>query len=212
MKEKESVISLTLSLALCAVYLKTMIRAFTLITLTLLIALSAEASDLILSGGLDYAAPTDIQSGADQHWTGDSGTVFGLTLDIPFSEIPFSFETGVLLRSSKSERVDNGSTLTRSGAWTDIPLIVYYHFDPYFALGAGGYWGFLRSGDVVSASESPDSGLILTLRARFHLSDPIAITADARYLHGLSNLSSVPGNTFNSRSVQVMLGVLYPLF
>ena len=212
MKEKERVIPLTLFLAPCAGYRKIMLRIMTLILAAHVFTPNAQASDLILSGGLDYAAPTDIQSGSDQHWTGDAGTVFGLTLDLPFSDIPFSFETGVLLRTSKSERNSNGSIFTNSGSWTDIPLLVHYHFDPYLSLGVGGYWAFLRSGNAVSSSESPDSGLLLSLRARIHIADPISIIADARYLHGLSNLSSIPGNTYNSRSIQMMIGVLYPIF
>jgi hypothetical protein len=212
MKEKENVIPLTLSFDSHASYLKLMLRIVSLIALLFLPLSETHASDLILSGGMDYAAPTDIQSGSDQHWTGDAGSVFGLSLDLPFSDIPFSFETGLFLRTSKSERVANGSTLTSSGSWTDIPLLVHYHFDPYLALGAGGYWGFLRSGNAVSPSESPDSGLLLNLRARIHIADPISIIADARYLHGLNNLSSISGNTYNSRSIQIMIGLLYPIF
>jgi hypothetical protein len=189
-----------------------MIRIFVLLLLGIHPFLNALASDLILSGGLDYAAPTDLQSGTDQHWTGDSGSVFGVALDTPFSGVPFSFETGIFLKSSKSERTSGSTVLQSTGAWTDIPLLVHYHFDPYVSLGAGGYWSFFRSGNAISASESPDSGFLVDLRARIHVAEPFSLIADARYLHGLSNLSATPGNTYNSRSIEVMIGVLYPVF
>ncbi|NDG85280.1 MAG: hypothetical protein EBX52_09640, partial [Proteobacteria bacterium] len=175
-------------------------RIAALLLATLLPLLNAGASDLVFSGGLDYAAPTDIQSGTDQHWTGDASPVFGLSLDTPFSNIPLSFETGIFLKSSKSEKSSGGIVATATGNWTDIPFIVHYHFDPYMSLGIGGFWSFLRSGNAVPASESPDSGLILDLRARIHIAEPLSFVADARYLHGLGNLSAVPGNTWNSRS------------
>jgi len=189
-----------------------MIRNLVLALAILLPLRNAGASDLILSGGLDYAAPTDIQSGTAQHWTGDAGPVFGLSLDTPFSNIPFSFETGIFLKTSKSEKSAGGVVTASSGSWTDIPFIVHYHFDPYMSLGIGGFWSFLRSGNAVPASESPDSGLILDLRARIHIAEPLSLIADARYLHGLGNLSAVPGNTWNSRSIEVLLGLLYPIF
>jgi hypothetical protein len=173
----------------------------------------ARAGDLILSGGLNFAAPTELKAGTDQRWTGTAATAFGLTLDLPLSDVPFSFESGVFLKSSRSERSpDPGATQSTVGAWTDIPLIVHYHLDPAVSLGLGGYWSFLRSGDAVSSDESPDSGLLLNLRARFRIAEPVSFTLDARYLHGLSNLASQPGNTYNSRSVQALVGILYPLF
>jgi hypothetical protein len=174
---------------------------------------SASAADLILSGGLNYAAPTELKSGIDQRWTGTAATAFGLTLDLPFSDVPFSFETGVFLKSSKSERnASSGPTQSTIGSWTDIPLLVHYHFDPSVSLALGGYWSFLRSGDAVATTESPDSGLLINLRARIQVTEPISLILDARYLHGLSNLASSPGDTYNSRSVQALVGLLYPLF
>lgn len=174
---------------------------------------TALAGDLILSGGLNYAAPTELKSGTDQRWTGSAALAAGMTLDLPFSEVPFSFETGFFLKSSMSERkASNGTIESSTGAWTDIPLMVHYHFDPAISMGLGGYWSFLRSGNAVDAAESPDSGLLVNLRARFRILEPVSLTLDARYLHGLSNLSSNPANAYNSRSVQVLAGILYPLF
>ncbi len=172
---------------------------------------TADAADLILSGGLDYSAPSDIRSGGNQHWTGAAGGVAGLTIDAPFSEIPFSFETGFFLRNSRSERSAEGSVTTSEGSWTDIPLLVHYHFDEHVSVGTGGYFSFFRSGNAVSGSESPDAGMILDLRAVLRAFDPLSLVVDARYLHGLSNLSSTPGDTYNSRSIQILFGVSYPL-
>ncbi len=179
--------------------------------LCLLLPAHSDAADLILSGGLDYSAPSDIRQGSDQHWTGAAGGIVGLTVDAPFSGIPFSFETGFFLRNSRSERSAVGLTATSTGAWTDIPLLLHYHFDDHVSVGAGGYFGFFRSGNSVPESESPDSGVILDLRARLRISDPVSLVVGARYLHGLGNLSPTPGDKYNSRSVQVLVGVSYPI-
>jgi hypothetical protein len=182
-------------------------------TTVLLCIEHARGADLILSGGLNYAAPTEIQSGSDRHWTGAAAPTAGLTLDLPLSEVPLSLETGVFWKSSKSERTDpDDSTKTTKGTWTDIPLLIHYHFDPSIRIGIGGYWSFLGAGDAVSPTESPDSGVLLNLRARFRIAEPLSLTLDARYLHGLSNLASNPSDTYNSRSIQVLAGVLCPIF
>jgi hypothetical protein len=178
---------------------------------TMLCSVNTNAADLILSGGLDYSAPSDIRDGGDQHWTGTAGGVAGLTIDAPFSEIPFSFETGFFLRNSRSERSAQGIISTSEGSWTDIPLLIHYHFDEHLSIGTGGYFSFFRSGNSVSGPESPDAGMILDVRAALRAFDPVSLIVDARYLHGLSNLSSNPGDTYHSRSVQILLGVSYPL-
>ena len=167
---------------------------------------SAFATTLNAFGGLNYAAPTDIRSGTDQHWTGLAAPIFGLSVELPLEALPLSFETGVLLKSSKSDSESGGTTTETTGSWTDIPLLIHYHFDPRLSLGAGGYWSFLRKGDAASPSESPDSGLILDLRARIGLSPRFDLLVDARYLHGLGNLATTPGDTCNTRSVSVMAG------
>jgi hypothetical protein len=177
----------------------------------LLLATPALAASLSLLGGLNYAAPTDIRSGLDQHPTGSAAPIFGLGIDLPFSELPFSFESGLFLKSSQSKASTSGAT-DRSGEWTDIPLLVHYHFDPSVSLGMGGYWSFFRSGDAIQKSESPDSGILFDLRARIRVSDSISILLDGRYLHGLSNLSAVAGDTYNTRSVQFLAGFAYSLF
>ncbi len=171
------------------------------------------AADLSVLGGLNYAAPTDIRSGQDQRPTGSAAPVLGLSVDLPFSELPLSFESGIFLKSTRSENsLGVPSESESKGQWTDIPLLVHYHFDPSVRLGMGGYWSFLRSGDAIQESESPDSGLLLDLRARIKLSELFFFVVDARYLHGLSNLSSTPGDTYNTRSVQFLAGLAYSLF
>jgi hypothetical protein len=176
-------------------------------------AASTHAADLILSGGMNYAAPTELKAGSDRHWTGAAAPTAGLTLDLPLTDLPLSLETGVFWKSSKSERTgSDGTTQITEGKWTDIPLLIHYHFDPSIRLGLGGYWSFLGSGDAVSPTESPDSGILLNLRARFRISETFSLILDARYLHGLSNLASSPADTYNSRSIQVLAGILYPVF
>ena len=176
--------------------------AFLLLTLSS----TAYATTLNAFGGLNYAAPTDIRSGTDQRWTGLAAPIFGLSVELPLEALPLSFETGILLKSSKSDSVSGGSTTETTGSWTDIPLLIHYHFDPRLSLGAGGFWSFLRKGDAASPSESPDSGLLLDLRARIEIAPRIDLLIDARYLHGLGNLATTPGDTFNTRSVSVMAG------
>jgi hypothetical protein len=171
----------------------------------------AHSADITALGGINYSAPTDLRSGSDQRWTGDAAPLFGLSLDLPFSELPFSFETGFFLKESRSEKT-NPSLTSTSGSWTDIPLLVHYHFDPFMSLGLGGFWSFFRKGDTIAQSESPDSGLLMDLRAHIHLSEVISLILDARYAHGLSNLSAVAGDTYNTRSVQFLMGASYTLF
>jgi hypothetical protein len=172
---------------------------------------SAHALSLTGFGGLNYAAPTDIRSGSEQHWTGDAASIFGFSVDIPFSVGPFSFETGLFLKSSKSEHTVNGVTGTTANTWTDIPLLVHFHFDERISFGLGGYWSFLRSADAANPATSPDSGLILDLRARIPISENFSFVLDGRYIHGLNNLATLTGNTLNTRSVQALLGVAYDL-
>ncbi len=169
------------------------------------------AATLSLLGGFNYAAPTDIQAGVDQRPTGSAAPAFGMALDLPFSDLPFSFESGVFLKSSRSESSVGGSG-ERTGQWTDIPLTVHYHFDPSVSLGAGGYWSFFRSGNAIQGSESPDSGILLDLRAHIRVTDDLFFLVDGRYLHGLTNLSAVAGDTYNTRSVQILAGASYTLF
>jgi hypothetical protein len=179
-----------------------------LAALLLLLPASASAAGLGIFGGLNYAAPTDIRSGQDLRPTGAAATVFGASLDLPLSELPFSFESGLFLKSSKSESA-NG---TATGEWTDLPLLIHYHFDPSVSLGAGGYWSFFRSGNAIRESESPDSGFLLDLRARIRISENFTLLVDGRYLHGLANLSATPADTYNTRSIQFLAGVGYTLF
>ncbi|MBU6153830.1 MAG: hypothetical protein KGP28_05965 [Bdellovibrionales bacterium] len=179
--------------------------------LILLTSLTSQASALNLLGGLNYAAPTDIRSGIDQRPTGSASSVFGISLDLPFSELPFSFESGVFLKSSRSETSAGGTNLSE-GDWTDIPLLVHYHFDPSVSLGFGGYWSFFRGGNAIQQSESPDSGVLLDLRARIRVTESIRFLVDGRYLHGLSNLAALAGDTYNTRSVQVLCGFSYDFF
>jgi len=182
-----------------------------LIGLLLVPASHASAAETTLFGGLNYAAPSDIRSGIDQRSTGLAAPIFGLGLDLALAGLPLSFETGLLLRSSESETGITPATRA-SGSWTDIPLLLHYHFDSSVSLGIGGYWGFFRNGSAIQKSESPDSGLILDLRARIHLTELWSMVIDGRYAHGLANLSSIPGDTYNTRSVQFMLGVSHQVF
>ncbi len=172
---------------------------------------SAHALSFTGFGGLNYAAPTDIRSGSEQHWTGDAASIFGLSIDIPFAVGPFSFETGLFLKSSKSEHSVNGITGTTENSWTDIPLLVHFHFDERISFGLGGYWSFLRKADAANPATSPDSGLILDLRARIPFSECFSIVIDGRYVHGLNNLATTAGNTLNTRSIEALIGVAYDL-
>ncbi len=177
----------------------------------LLVSNPVLAAELSFLGGLNYAAPTDIRLGQDQRPTGSAAPAFGLGIDLPFSELPFSFESGIFIKSSRSE--NSVSALPESkGEWTDIPLLVHYHFDPSVSLGLGGYWSFFRSGNAIQKSESPDSGILVDLRARIRVTDTLFFLVDGRYLHGLSNLSAVPGDTYNTRSIQFLAGASYAIF
>ena len=180
-----------------------------LLALPLLLSPCAHSADLLVFGGLNLAAPTEIRAGVDQHWTGAPASLFGLGIELPLSGIPLGLETGALLKNSKSEQTSNGSTTTLTGTWTEIPVIIHYHFDPSISLGLGGYWSFLSKGDAVSPLESPDSGVLLDLRARIRISDAVALFLDARYQHGLTNLAATPTDTLNTRSVQILGGIAF---
>jgi hypothetical protein len=210
-KNPSRVTSLALVQAEKDPYAESMRKARQLLLLLVFICTPVLAAELSILGGLNYAAPTDIRSGLDQRPTGSAAPVFGLGIDLPFSELPFSFESGFFLKSSLSESPLTAPTVNK-GEWTDIPLLVHYHFDPSVSLGLGGYWSFFRSGDAIQKTESPDSGILLDLRARIRISDSFFFLVDGRYLHGLSNLSAIPGDTYNTRSIQFLAGASYLLF
>lgn len=182
----------------------------------------ARAIDFSLLGGLNYAAPTQTLSGADQHWTGESGFSFGGTVGISLWDLPFDFETGAFLLNENSS--SNSVISSRKNKMLQIPFVVRYNFDEHIGLGVGGYFAFGQgnvestvgglpvSSSYSAAGESDtDSGLILNLRARFNLAPPFYFILDARYQHGLSDRSLSPGDVFNTRSIQGFAGFQFSL-
>jgi hypothetical protein len=173
-------------------------------------------------GGLLYAAPSESVQGIDQDWTGSAGHIFGFGALLPLWESPFSLESGASWLREASERTVSGSVSTRRTEWIQVPLLLHYHFDHSMSLGAGGYVSFARgmvsTTDSVSTINQPydtaqmqtlDIGLLIDLRARFHLSESFSFILDARYQHGFQDLSTVTTKTLFARSIQMLGGISY---
>ncbi len=182
----------------------------------------ASALELTAWGGLLYAAPSESVQGIDQDWTGSAGNSFGFGALLPLGESPFSIESGVSWLKEASERTVSGSVSTRRTEWIQVPLVLHYHFDGSMSLGVGGYAGFARgmvsTSDSISTVNQPydtaqmqtlDLGLLIDLRARFHLSESWSLIIDARYQHGFQDLSTITTKTLFARSIHMLGGFSY---
>ncbi len=188
----------------------------------LLISAPAKAFDIAALGGLNYAAPTEHASGIDQHFTGDAASDFGITLGEKLFDSSFDFETGFFLLSEKSEQNVTGPTLIRSTQAKHIPFIIRYRFDDSMSLGLGGYASFydgnvdtnLNNVTTRQTSEQAnlyrnDFGILISLRAKLHLTKDFFLVLDARYQHGLTNLATQSADVHNTRSIQTLAGILF---
>ena len=193
-----------------------------ILSLALLITPAANAFEINALGGLNYAAPTESLSGVDQAWTGDAAPTFGFDAMLPLFDLPLSLESGVWFETATSEHTLSNISSSRETHWTEVPLLLHFHFDPFISLGAGGYLSFARgsvattvNGVTLSQSfgaaqiKDTDSGLLLDIRARLHVTPLLCFLLDARYQHGLSNLSTVSTNLQNTRSIQVLAGASF---
>lgn len=182
----------------------------------------AFAFEMNVLGGMNYAAPSEFILGVDQGWTGSSAGTFGINASLPLFSGLLSIETGAFWVATASERTESGVPLLRKAEWIQAPLLLHYHFDGSMSLGAGGYAAFSR-GMVATTTlgstlnqpydtaqiQREDFGLIFDLRARFHLTPGLHLILDARYQHGLRDLSTLTTKSLSTRSIQVLAGMGY---
>ena len=178
---------------------------FSLIILPLSSTLGFEVTAV---GGLNFAAPTQITSGVDQHWVGKSALSYGILIAHPILQSSFDFETGAVLLSSQYEQTVSGQTNIKTQNSTLIPLIIRYNFDERVGLGAGAYLSYAR-GNRDEALSRGDQGVLVSLRANFNLFPLASLILDARYQHGLANMAVKSSDLFNTRSVQFLTGICF---
>jgi hypothetical protein len=164
---------------------------------------SAQALEATLLGGLNYAAPTQRASGVDYRWTGKESVIWGLSVSHPTVILPFDIESGVLVQTERSERETTTGPVLQTARHLQIPLLFRFYLDANISFAAGGFVGLIQN----QLQENNDSGLLIGARANFYLPNPFSFILDARYQHGLANRATVAGDTFNTRSVQILAGL-----
>ncbi|MBS1958816.1 MAG: hypothetical protein JST80_05015 [Bdellovibrionales bacterium] len=170
--------------------------------------ISSFALDFSALGGWNFAAPTETVTGADLHWTGDSGFSFGATVAAQLFETPFEFETGFFkLKENSTRNADITSLLTgRQNDISVVPAIIRYMFDDHIAIGGGVYFGF---GSKDPSLQTTDFGILLNARARMIISGPFSFLIDGRYQHGLGNRLLSTSGLYNTRSIHGFVGFQY---
>jgi hypothetical protein len=190
---------------------------------------SAQALELTLVGGYNYAAPTEKVTGTgDLQWTGDAATAYGAFLSTSFIVPLFDLESGLLFQNQKSERSINGNTLFETSKSIQLPILLRVNFDNFIGVGVGYYFNYGQgnidtdmNGTTTSLSysdsnrKSLDSGLLFDLRVKYPLAPALAIVFDGRYQHGLTNLETgstqAAGDSYYARMLQVLLGLSFKI-
>lgn len=202
--------------------LKSAALIFTLFPITSF-ALEIETNPVVI---FNAAAPTQKQNGGSFGWTGDVATGFGLLTSYHLFESRFDLEIGAIYMNQTSERELSGSTLKQDSHHLHIPLLIRFNFDEKMAIGFGGYASIangsittLQNGNSTDATynaagiHNRDFGLLFSARASLMIIPQFYFIVDGRYQHGLSNLANippgVPGDIFNTRSMQAYLGLSY---
>lgn len=188
-------------------YPESIVKVLLLFSLLCLIPLlPAEAFELSIVGGLNYAAPTQKVSGVGQNWTGDAAPAYGALLGTELFSTRFELESGILLMTSTYE--EPGAS-TRNLGFTQVPFLLRFHIDEWISVGAGGYLAYTR-GSRDPALTAGDQGLVLSLKAKLYLTATLQLVLDARYQHGLANMALVSSDLYNTRSIQMLAGVCIP--
>ncbi len=170
---------------------------------------SAQAAEVTVLGGLNYAAPSQKISNVGQNWTGDEAAAYGALIGDSLFNTPLELETGILFLNEKYEQPGaTNTTTTRTAGQTQLPILLRWNFDQWFSLGVGGYFAWAR-GARDSTLSSSDQGLLGSLRAKFYISTELHFLLDARYQHGLSNQALIAGDSFNTRSIEILAGFGY---
>jgi hypothetical protein len=181
-----------------------------------LTALAAPTYSLVGLG--DFSSPTG--AGNTDTKIGYGG---GLLVDLPMNYW-WSLEVGGLYVQRKTDFTDSSATGESDGI--EIPVLLRYHFNRYFSLGAGGYYNhavgnYTLTSDTTGASSSSsysdsslsnyDFGLAAGAAIHVPLTSRIDFMADGRYTYGLTNVDETSGNSLKYRDIQVLLGFTFRL-
>ena len=168
---------------------------------------SAQATELSLVGGLNYAAPTQKISGVGQNWTGNAAPTYGFFINTSIFGTAFDAETGLLFLTSTYGQPDSqGNMSDKTMHSTQIPFLLRFNIDEAISLGVGGYLAYTGEGRDPALSVG-DQGLVADIRAKFHVLPQIHLLLDARYQHGLANQAIISTDSYNTRSVQFLAGI-----
>jgi len=198
-----------------------------LATLILVVSLAAFSTKSVADGYLNvapvgvlnFSKPKVETAGVPVDTSSKLGLGLGALAYFPLFPF-FSLESGLLFLSHKAA----SGTIETKYTNFQVPIVLRFHPIPFVSIGAGPYIGFAvgdvaiydtvtattadRTYDALGLSKT-DVGLIFSGALELTVAPLTALLVDFRYLVGLKNLSSVPGNTTKLGGFQVLAGLKF---
>ena len=187
---------------------------------TLCFGTRAEAIEISVVSGINFAAPSYSSHAVVQPTTGTGSFEIGALSAIPI-RYGFEFETGLLYQNVDYSS-SNGTILSEiSFSELQVPFLVRYKIDEKIGIGLGTFWD-IGLGGVSSKNSagqntntfsdlnlfSNDFGLLFNVHALIPLNEWLAVVIDGRYLLGLEERAKdVSLASYKTRSIQGLLGM-----
>lgn len=185
-------------------------------------SLTAVASEVGIQGGLGSSKTNFSYEGESASMDSVSAPVFGIYGVYSLNET-MGIELGLSQKTSGFSATEEDMKVSLEYKETIIDSLFRYSVIKGVSLGAGAYVA-LPSSKVTATVEHPvfgsmsedgetdlfktSFGAVLSVRGALPITDSIALTAEGKYLHGLSNIQESEVSV-TTRSLQALAGVQY---